>query len=223
MRRTAIAVIIALTVTGAARAQSLEDRLRSQLTATVSQLRDAKAGQADLAAQKARAEQERDALKAKLAAAEAKLRGARAETRPSPDASGAALDKAKAEQLALDQVQLDATVAENRRLTQQIAQLRTEHDQQAAQLTANTQSLAVCRAKHAEVVTLAKEILAAYDHVTGAGMLQRREPFTGLKRVQVQKLVQGFGDRLYDSRLDAQPKAPSTSPPAAPPPQSQTQ
>ena len=72
----------ALCLAGPARAQSLEDRLRSQLVSVTSQLRAAQSSQAELSAQKAAAEKERDALKAKLATAQ---RPRRSEPAASPE------------------------------------------------------------------------------------------------------------------------------------------
>jgi hypothetical protein len=205
-----LALVIALSLAASAvQAQSLEDRLRSQLTATVAELRDIKANQAALAAQKDAAEHDRDALKADLAAARAKLRTAAA---PRPETSDADLAKAKAEQSALDQVRLDAALVESRRLAQQLASLQGDQERQAGQLTANTEALGVCRTKHAQLTVVADDILGAYNHISGAGMLLRREPFTGLKRVKVQTRVQTFGDRLYEARLDVKPKTPPAAP-----------
>lgn len=194
---------------GAVQAQTLEDRLRSQLTATTSELRDLKANQAALAAQKASAEQERDALKAELAAAHAKL----AAPAPRQGPSDTDLAKARAEQVAADQVVLDSAQAENRRLGQQLASLQADQERRATELTADADALGICRAKHAQLASVANDLLAAYDHASGARMLLRREPVTGLLRVHVQNTEQSFADRLYDARLDAKPQ---TTPAAAP-------
>ena len=215
MRGTLIIVVLASTLAAAsaARAQTLEDRLRSQLTATTSELQDLKANQAALAAQKASGERERDALKAELAAARAALKA----RTPRPGPSDADLAKARSDQAAADQAQLDAAQAEARRLVQQLASLRADDERRSAELTADTEALGTCRAKHAQLTSVAQDLLAAYDHASGAAMLARREPFTGLMRVHVQNTEQTFADRLYDARLDAKPQ---TTPAAASPSQS---
>jgi len=211
MRRVLYAAAIALAFAGGARAQGLEERLRSQLTATVTQLRQLQGDQAILAAQKDAAEKERDELKARVAAAEAKARRVAHPPGPSP----ADLDKARADQAAQDQLRLDAATAQNQELTRQLSELTAAHDQLVQQAAADGQALKLCRVKHAELTSLAQEVLAAYDRRTGAGLLINREPFTGLARVKAQRRVQAFSDRLYDTRLDIRPKTPAS--PSAPP------
>jgi hypothetical protein len=211
MRRILLlALTAALAVTGGARAQTLEDRLRSQLAATTAELHQLQAAQSGLAADKAAAETSRDALQAQLAAARAKLRATPAT--PSEDA----LAKARAEQAAADQARLDQATAENGRLAQELAALRAEHERVAAQAKADGDSLKLCRAKHAELMATATDILAAYDHVSAAGMLASREPVIGLGRLPAQRRVQAFSERLYAARLDVRPKdaAAAATPPS---------
>ena len=62
--RARFAFAALLTLASPAVATPLEDRLREQLRATVTQLRDVQASQATLQAAKDAAEKERDALKA---------------------------------------------------------------------------------------------------------------------------------------------------------------
>ncbi|MGC1301289.1 MAG: hypothetical protein WA840_02840 [Caulobacteraceae bacterium] len=211
---TASALVLALAGSGAARAQSLEDRLRAQLVAVTNQLRAAQAaqtGQASLSAEKDAAEKERDALKAKLAAAEAKLRTAK--RTPAPPTVSPDLDRYKAladqsaQADAQDKAALATAQAETERLNGELEQLRSEHDRITATLTSDEQSLTACKSKNAQAIKVAKDILAAYDKVGVVGALTRKEPFTGLKRVQIEQLEQDFGDRIYDSRLDVHPRA----------------
>ncbi len=213
MRSAILVALLSLAAASAAQAQTLEDRLRSQLAATVSELRNVKAGQADLAAQKAAAEKERDALKAELAAARAQIKTASRPAGPSADD----LAKARTEQAAADLTQLNSALAENLRVTQQLAALRADQERRGTELAADAEALGVCRAKHGQLTAVAADLLAAYDHASGAGMILRREPVTGLLRIKAQTTEQAFADRLYDARLDAKPQTPSA---AAPAPQS---
>ncbi|MBC7521712.1 MAG: hypothetical protein H7268_11560, partial [Sandarakinorhabdus sp.] len=68
MTRAQLALVLLLSAAAIepATATPLEDRLREQLQATTTQLRDLQAGQATAEAARAAAERERDALKAKL-------------------------------------------------------------------------------------------------------------------------------------------------------------
>ena len=176
----------ALCLAGPARAQSLEDRLRSQLVSVTSQLRAAQSSQAELAtAQRPRrsepaASPEYQRLKAEfdqMAAADADLK-----------------------------TRLAAAQADLRRAGEDAARDGAARDQSAAALAARETDLGVCRAKNAELIDTAKALLAAYRGVTVADVLARREPLTGLKRVQFEQAAQDYGDRIHNGRLDVRPR-----------------
>lgn len=194
----------ALCLAGPARAQSLEDRLRSQLVSVTSQLRAAQSSQAELSAQKAAAEKERDALKAKLATAQ---RPRRSEPADSPEYQRL---KAEFDQMAAAdadlKTRLAAAQADLRRAGEDAARDGAARDQSAAALAARETDLGVCRAKNAELIDTAKALLAAYRGVTVADVLARREPLTGLKRVQFEQAAQDYGDRIHNGRLDVRPR-----------------
>lgn len=213
MRRAVIALILSLAATGAAHAQSLEDRLRSQLVAVNGRLQELQNGQASLVAQKTAAEAERDALKRRLAASEAQARAARRDT------SGPQLAqyKAQADQAiqakARGEAELASAQAEVARLTQQVQRDQAERERLSASLVEARSGAEAARAKNAEAIAVAKEVLDAYGRVSIADVVARREPFIGLKRVQIEKLEQDYGDRLYGARLDVPARAapPTTS------------
>lgn len=214
MRAMIAALAVLAAFGGGAQAQTLEDRLRSQLVSVTAQLRQVQAGQGQLQAQAAAAEKDRDALKTKLATAQAQLRVARrapAATAPSISPAGLAQAQAQSQQLAQANAQMQAELttlrADNGRLTGQLDQLQGEHTRASTALATGEQGLAVCKAKNAQAIAVAKDILAAYDRVGLAGVLARKEPFTRLKRVEIERIEQGYGDRLYDSRLDARPRS----------------
>jgi chromosome segregation ATPase len=218
-----VAVAGLLAVAGSAQAQSLEDRLRSQLVATTTQLQQAQAAQASLQADKAAAEKARDALKARLATTEAQLRAAKRAppvAQPATDQQAAQLQQlTKANSEATTQLSDARTQVEQ--LGRELTALRAEHDRLDATAQAGVASLTACKAKNAQAIAVAKDILAAYDRASVLGVAMRKEPFTRLKRVQIEQLEQDFGDRIYDSRLDTQPRAKPSA--AAPQSQSQSQ
>jgi chromosome segregation ATPase len=216
MRRAVIALILCLAATGVAHAQTLEDRLRSQLVAVNGRLQDLQNSQASLVAQKAAAEAERDALKRRLATSESQARAARR------DVSGPQLAqyKAQADQAvqakAQGEVELASARAEVARLTRQVQQDQAERERLSASLVEARSSAEAARAKNAQAIAVAKEVLDAYGRVSVADVVARREPFIGLKRVQIEKLEQDYGDRLYGARLDVPAHA---APQPAPKPQ----
>ena len=77
-----------------------------------------------------------------------------------------------------------------------------------AQLGATNTSLASCQTKNTELFNLGNQILDAYSHKDDLfGSIANREPFTGLKRVQLENIVQDDQDTLLDNHIT----------PAAPP------
>ncbi len=222
MRRAITAAILSLAVTGVvqvpgvAHAQSLEDRLRSQLVAVNGRLQELQNNQAALIAQKTSAEAERDALKRRLATAEARARGAQR------DAGGPQLAqyKAQADQAIQAKTQGEADLVAARaqidRLTQQVRDDQAERERLSSQLTEARAGAEAAKAKNAQAIGVAREVLDAYSRVTVADVMGRREPFIGLKRVQIEQLEQDYGDRLYGARLDV-PAGKTPTPPAAKP------
>lgn len=78
-----------------------------------------------------------------------------------------------------------------------------------SQLAATNSSVASCQTKNAELFSLGNQILDAYSHKDDLfGTLADREPFTGLKRVQLENIVQDDQDKLQDNQI---------TPAAAPP------
>jgi DNA repair exonuclease SbcCD ATPase subunit len=209
MRRAVIALILCLTATGVAHAQSLEDRLRSQLVAVNGRLQELQNGQSALVAQKAAAEAERDTFKRRLAASEAQVRAAKR------GASGPELAQYKAQvdqavqAKAQGDVDLASARAEVARLTRQVQQDQAERERLSTLVVQAQSGAEAARAKNAQALAVAREVLDAYSRVSVADVVARREPFIGLKRVQIEKLEQDYGDRLYGARLDVPAQAAS--------------
>jgi chromosome segregation ATPase len=78
-----------------------------------------------------------------------------------------------------------------------------------AQLASTNSSLSSCQTKNAELFSLGNQILDAYSHKDDLfGGIADREPFTGLKRVQLENIVQDDQDKLLDNQI-----TPATAPP----------
>jgi len=198
----AVVAMASVLMTLPAAAQSMEDKLREELRATVTQLRQLQDDQAALQAQKVATEQERDALKAQLAAATAQLAHMPRSSGISP-ALGAELAKYKD---AYTQAVGNAQQAQNSR------------DKLQADLASAQYSLSVCETRNTQLVDVGNEILASYESFDLGDALGANEPFIAIKRVELENLAQDFGDRLYDGRFD--PRA--VHPPAAKPPIAQS-
>jgi hypothetical protein len=222
MRRSSLAAWSALLAAqavlaaGPAGAQSLDDKLRAQLRTVLGQLHDLQNAQADLQAQKAAAEQERDALKAKLAAGGG--RGAKPPEARSP-ALQAELDQAKADNARLTEAmqQAQAETAKYKdaysKVVESNQQIHAERDLAAQQAQVLTQSLADCETKNIELVKIGRDVLAAYTKVGVGDAMKRGEPMIGLKRVQMERIAQDYGDKVYEAKFDAR-MSPSRAKPA---------
>ena len=187
------AVLIALP----AAAQSMEDKLREQLRATVVQLHQVQDDQAALQAQKVAAEQERDALRSQLAAAKSQLAHVPKSAAPSPSPA------------------LEAEIAKYKDAYAQAAnsaqQAQAGHDKLQTDLTASQNLLGVCETKNTQLIKVGNEILDAYQHFDFGDALGANEPFIGIKRVELENLAQDYGDRLYDGKFDPHAVRPAAS------------
>lgn len=187
-----------------AHAQSIEERLRTQLRTTTQQLRELQDAQAQSQADRAQAEQQRDKALADLKAAQAEL----ASSKGKPDAQAAMQRELAAEKAA--RAQDSQQLAKYRAAyEQQVAALRThgaEQERQQGALKARAAQLQVCEAKNAQLYDVGQEVLSAYEHVGIGSIFSSREPFAQSARVKYDQIAQGYGDRLYAGKYD--PRAP---------------
>jgi chromosome segregation ATPase len=77
--------------------------------------------------------------------------------------------------------------------------------QLTAQLAALNARINSCNAKNAELYKVGNQILDAYAHKDDVwGAMANREPFIGFKRVELQNIVQGDQDKLFDNQVGNQ-------------------
>ena len=199
LRLMAAVVGVGCALGGAASATPIEDRLRDQLRATVTDLRSQ---QDSLAA----AQAERDALKAQLKAAKGRPVAPARDARMGRDLVEARRAAAEAEasrgQL---QAQMDALKASYDQLAVQARDLQADRDRLKSMVAERDDGLSVCRTKNGALLTLSREILDRFQRQGLADVLLRKEPLIGARRVQIENLAQAYGDRLYDQRLDVPP------------------
>jgi DNA repair exonuclease SbcCD ATPase subunit len=93
----------------------------------------------------------------------------------------------------------------------------TEREQLAGQLRAAAEREAVCRERNEALFTVGNEILDRWQETGWADILAAKEPFLGLKRVELENLAQDEADRLLDNRLSTITAAPAPAAPAAEP------
>lgn len=218
----AICLIAAVALAGAAStvapAQTLDDKLRAELSSVLAQLHDLQNSQAALQSQKTAAERERDALKAKLA----KQGGEAGRRAPSTALQGElSAEQAKNTQLndALQQAQADLAKYKDAlsQAAQATQQTKADRDRLAVQADTGSRALANCQAKNLELLAVGHEILTAYEHIGVGQAIARGEPVLGLERAKLERIAQGYGDELYGAKFDARAvkAAPVSAAPAA--------
>jgi hypothetical protein len=75
-----------------------------------------------------------------------------------------------------------------------------ERDQAKAETQKAIQTLEACRSQNVAMAKVATDVLEAYSSIRLSDVLQAREPFLGLKRVELENAVQEKSDQVYAAR-----------------------
>ena len=117
-----------------------------------------------------------------------------------------ARDSVKAK-LAESEAKLLETVAEVRRIQEQLRLAETEGKRlqtalagEKQLLVGEKQQLAVCVERDKELRKVSVEVLELYEKKTCSDSVFQREPFTGLKRVEIENTVEDLRDKLDSQR-----------------------
>ena len=192
---------------GAAHAQDTpEDRLRSALRQSVTEMRAAQDQAAQLQAQLTQAQTDLAALTTRFDADEAKIAQLAGSAKPSDiKAMQALIDAAKAENDGLRQglakyqgvVQQDA---------QAVASARDTAKQAADGLKANTHALETCKATNKKLIDVAEQVLHLYQDRSFLWVLRKSyEPIVGAAKVDLENMVQDYDDKIRDQEYVAPP------------------
>jgi hypothetical protein len=197
-----IAFIVAAAIVGLwtipldvhAQAQSETDRLREALRSATAQVRALEDQRTATQAQLAEVTRARDALKADVAAAQAQTKKVEADYRVAVrefndrlEERNQVLEKWK------EAYSEAATVA------------RTKDGERAkfeAEAKAFRASTRACTLKNQELVKVGRELLVRYEGVTFGDMVVASEPLIGIRRVEIQSLLQGYGDRVLNQKVE---------------------
>ena len=200
MKRSVIGMGVLCLVLAApgARAQTLEEQLRSQLADARSQLQDLQGQQAQWQAQKTQLEQERDDARKALGSAKSELSNDKSAV--TQNASALAAERNAREQAETKVQALEKTIAAAD--AQSHAQELHGNDL-TAQLSQAQNQVATCTAKNQQLYQVGNEILDAYSHMTIGTVVASREPFAASERVKLENTAQAYGDRLYEQRYDS--------------------
>jgi chromosome segregation ATPase len=204
------ATLIGLAVPLSAAAQSLEDRLRSQLRTTTQQLHEAQDAQAQLQTQLSAAQQARDQALADLKSSQA-ARARTAET----DAAQRALAAERASH-AQDSARLARSRADYEALVAQARANETTARDAAARDKTRDAALQQCEAKNLRLYALGHEVINAYEHVSLSSFLASRQPFAQASRISYDRIAEEYGDVLQAARFDPNARPVAASATAAP-------
>jgi len=202
-----------LTLTGPAAAQSARSggsasaQLMQQMQQLASERTALQAENAKMKKELADLTKERDALKTGRAALDQRTRASEAAiARSAQDKASADAENERLKE------RMQELVAKFRETAQTLKDVETERATFKQSLTARDAELGQCTAKNDALYKLNEEILARIDGQGAFSRLASLEPFTKIKRVQLQNLVDDYKYRAEDQRV-----LPGDSVPAAPP------
>ena len=183
-------------------AETMEERLRTQLRSTTAQLQTLQSEQAQASAARIAAENQ-----AKQAQVQIKqLMGELDKTR------GLAQQLVGQQQNLHSQAQAQVTASNEqtgkyKKAYEELLVLargkETERARLQTQLTERDTQVQQCSAKNQQMYGVAQQLLTAYEKIDVAQVMSIRQPFASSARVKFEELAQGFGDDLYKTRFDA--------------------
>lgn len=179
-----------------------EAQLRAALQSATAQIAQLEDQVANLQAAEAPDVATIEALRAQLQTLQSKAGaaggGMNAAERARNDAAMAALQR----QLAAREYELGKSRSAYAAAASAASSAAQENTALKAQLARLNAGLDSCREKNARLYALGNQILDAYSHKDDVfGAIADREPFTGIKRVQLQNIVQDDQDKLYDNQI----------------------
>ena len=134
---------------------------------------------------------EKDALSRRAGAAESKV--SRAE-------SG---QQSVSSRLESTESRLNEVVTKYKELAEQLRVLELERNDLARQAAQDGQNLKVCAERNVKLADVANEALDRYQNKGCFGALAQAEPFTGLKRAEVENAVEGYRQQIDSLKVPA--------------------
>lgn len=94
------------------------------------------------------------------------------------------------------QTRLNDLIVKYRELAEQLRTVEAERDQYLARASASGQQFESCAQNNLKLAAIANEALDRYAKKGCFGALAQAEPFTGLKRVEVENTVEAYRQRM---------------------------
>lgn len=210
MNRTRTAVglgVIGLLAALSAQAQversgNADARVSQQLQQLTAERATLQAENAKLKAEVERLEQERD----KAARAKAAVEG-RARVMEATATRNAESSQQTEEQLERTRAQLQELVAKFRETAQTLRDVETDRATVRTDLATRERELKTCIDRNVALYELNAEVLARMEDRGFWATVAEREPFTKLKRVQLENLIEDYRYRAEELRLEQQKQA----------------
>lgn len=207
MKRSILILILATTMAAPAWAakDSREKQMLRRMQQQVRQIDQARAqaeqGKAAALADKEGAERELEKLKRQLADEGA----ARSRLERERQALHTEVETLKA-RLATTEKQLADSVALQRATAQTLVQVESAKKQTEEKLSGKVNDLQTCQTHNGQLYAVGREMMQKYRDKSCQDALAQAEPFTGLKKVEVENLLETWRDRLDQEKLGASGK-----------------
>lgn len=198
-----LALSVALTAP-AAHAQSMEERLRSELRNVTQQLQQLQSERAQTMAAKSTAEAQREAARKDNEQLRAQMAQLRTQLGIAQDEAGKleAVREAAHAQVAASYAQIDKFRGAYEELLGIARASEAKRVTLEASLKDRDGLLTMCEQKNAEMYVAGKELLSAYEAFGTGDMLKIRQPFAGQARVLFDEQAQAHGDKLYEAQFN---------------------
>lgn len=205
----AICSAIVLTSMLACPAYSQVQRSGNADARVAQQLQQLSTERAALQAENARLKQELEQIKAQLQKSETTAKTLQARTRTLEQTAGRGNVEAQQaeEQLERTRGQLQELIGKFRETVQTLRDVEIDRDGATGRLAARERELKTCVDRNAGLYNLNAEVL---DRMEGRGFwsgLAEREPFTRLKRVELENMIDDYRYRADELRLEQQKQA----------------
>lgn len=188
-----LVLLSTLAASTGAHAQSDTDRLREALRAATAQTRSLEDQRTALQARIATAERDATALKAQIDIAKAEVRQIEKQHRDAVEEFNQRL------------AQRDETLEKWKSAYEEAATVARSKDAERAKFegeaTAFKASTKSCQAKNVQLVKVGRELLRRYEGVSFGDMVVTSEPLIGVRRVEIQNLLQDYGDKILDQKV----------------------
>src|SRR5262245_21968084 len=203
MRRPPHTVVVAATVLCAGAplcAAAQTARSGGQNAQATQQLQQLASERSALQAENTRLKQERDDLQKKLDAASAQgsALAKRAQTAEAASSRLAASNAASVEGAARSKTQMDELVGKFRETAQTLKTIEAERNALRQQVQTAERQITSCREDNAQLLSINKEVLVRLENTGFWSKLAASEPFTRLKRTQLENLAEEYRARATD-------------------------